>query len=67
MHQDKLRTTVPNISHIVKDIRDLMCCANCRSYETNNHKYCKKTQPFHYCDKWEWDKYSQDTRNINAN
>ena len=62
MHQDRNRVVIPNMDHIVKNINDLMCCANCGGFKTHFTPKCMKAYPYYYCDKWFWDKHTQQER-----
>ena len=61
MHKDKFRTTVPDISHIVSNINDLMCCGNCVHSEIHEGDCIHKLSD-EYCDNWKWDKMTQKER-----
>ena len=62
MHKDSFTTTVPDISHIVKNINDLMCCGNCVYGASYDRPQCIDHLKNEYCDEWRWDKQVREDR-----
>jgi len=67
MHQDRMKVSGIDISGIVRNINDLMCCANCKYGDVKlgklkcSHSNNPKTLNG-YCDNWMWDKLKQEDR-----